>query len=214
VKRALLAVSLTGCFGGSAPELSGLSDQIVVVGTELRVDLDGLDPDGDRLTYGFRAPSELKNLDSRASISVAPSGAGVFRWTPIAPDLGDHAFDFTVSDGDTEVVDTITINVVTSLTAPIFRAPLGSGTTFDTSKKPCLDLDVTVDDVDTVDVALSQHDPVIDGATLTRIDGQHARWSWCPEGVLPLVTDRETLVLGADDRDNAETIKNYVIVLK
>jgi hypothetical protein len=54
----------------------------------------------------------------------------VFRWTPLASDLGEHALDFTVSDGAHEVVVTITITVVVSVTSPT-RAPLGSGTTLD-----------------------------------------------------------------------------------
>src|SRR5262245_48105613 len=89
---ACLATSVA-CTSGSAPELSGLSDQVAQVGTELKLDLNGTDADGDRLAYTFRA-ADLTGIDDRAMITVSPSGAGVFRWTPVASDVGQHAFDF------------------------------------------------------------------------------------------------------------------------
>ena len=136
------------CSGGNAPELDGLSDQVAQVGTEFKLDLNGTDPDGDRLSYNFKA-SDLTGIDDRAMITVSPSGAGVFRWTPLADDLGEHPFDFVVSDGSNETTVTININVksaIGSQTAPIFRQPLGTGTTIDLGVKNCVDLDIVVED--------------------------------------------------------------------
>jgi len=207
-------IGWVGCAaGGGAPELSGVADHVVVVGSELRIDLDGTDPDGDQLAYGFRAPPDLKGLDGRAIISVAPSGAGVFRWTPIGSDLGEHSIDFTVSDGETEVVLTVTVNVVNSVTSPIFRAPLGSGTTLDLDAKECLELDVMIEDQDTTAVTLTQQAPILAGATLDVQDDQSATWRWCPT-TEQRTQPRHTLVLAADDGQNPQTIKNYVIVLR
>src|SRR5690348_6165827 len=92
-------VCLVSCVTGGAPELANVTDHVAIVGTELRIDLDGTDPDGDALSYGFRTPADLKDLHDRATVSQAPSGAGVFRWTPLASDLGEHSIDFQVSDG-------------------------------------------------------------------------------------------------------------------
>jgi hypothetical protein len=203
------------CSGGSAPALDGLSDQVAQVGTEFTLDLDGTDPDGDRLTYGFHA-ADIADIDDRAMITLSPSGIGVFRWTPIAEDVGLHSFDFTVSDGDHTSTETITIEVksaIGSATAPIFRQPLGTGTTIDLSQHDCLDLDVVVEDQDTAQVTLTQEEPVIDGAELTQQDGQSAKWHWCPTRAQQGDT-RYTLVLGADDGDNPKTIKNYLVVLR
>src|SRR5436190_6641050 len=83
------------CSGGGAPELTGLSDQVAQVGHELKIDLAGTDPDGDQLSYGFKA-ADIENISDRAQVSVSPSGNGVFRWTPNASDVGEHAFDFSV----------------------------------------------------------------------------------------------------------------------
>src|ERR1700759_2305976 len=86
--------TVVACGPGSPPALSGLSDQVAQVGTELMIGLNGTDPDGDALSYDFRA-TDLTDLDGHAAITTSPSGAGVFRWTPVETDVGQHAFDFT-----------------------------------------------------------------------------------------------------------------------
>lgn len=203
------------CSGGNAPELSGLEDQVAQVGTELKLDLNGTDPDGDQLSYGFKA-ADLSDIDNRAVITVSPSGAGVFRWTPLAADVGPHAFDFVVSDGSNDTTVTITIDVksaIGSATSPIFRQPLGTGTTIDLSRLKCADLSVVVEDQDTAQIDITQEEPVIEGATLEQVDGQTAMWHWCPSRAQEGDT-RYTLVLAADDGENPKTIKNYLIVLR
>lgn len=203
------------CGSGSPPELSGLTDQKAQVGTELQVDLDGTDPDGDQLSYTFRAP-DLMEIADHAQVTVSPSGSGVFRWTPLANDVGEHAFDFTVSDGDNSTTVTINIDVksaIGSATAPIFRQPLGTGTTIDLTKKKCVDLDVVIEDQDTAEVTLAMEEPKITGAMLDQQDGTTAKFSWCPtkeqEG-----EQRYTLTISADDGENPKTLKNYLIVLR
>jgi hypothetical protein len=203
------------CSGGNAPELDGLSDQVAQVGTEFKLDLNGTDADGDRLSYKFKA-ADLTAIEDRAMVTVSPSGAGVFRWTPIAADVGQHAFDFVVSDGGNDTTVTINIDVksaIGSATAPVFRQPLGTGTTIDLGKAQCVDLHVVIEDQDTAQVDITEQEPKIDGATLSQEDGQSATWHWCPtraqEG-----DQRYTLVLAADDGENPKTIKNYLIVLR
>ena len=203
------------CSAGGAPELSGLSDQVAQVGTELKVDLAGTDPDGDQLTYGFKA-ADLEDLSDRAQVSVSPSGNGVFRWTPNAADVGEHAFDFTVSDGDNKTTVTITIDVksaIGSATAPVFRQPLGSGTTIDLVKKKCVELQVVIEDQDSAQVELAMEEPVIEGATLNQNDGLTASFMWCPTKEQEAET-RYTLTISADDGSNPKTLKNYLIVLR
>ncbi|MBX3157950.1 MAG: pre-peptidase C-terminal domain-containing protein [Deltaproteobacteria bacterium] len=215
VSLTCLASAVAACTTGGAPELSGLSDQIAQVGVELQIDLNGTDPDGDRLEYGFSA-ADLPNIASKARVTVSPSGIGVFRWTPLGSDVGEHAFDFTVSDGQTTTTVTITIDVrsaVGAATAPIFRQPLGSGTTLDLTQRQCVELDVVIEDQDTATVQIAQEEPVITGATLDQIDGRTAKWSWCPTKAQE-AESRYTLMLSADDGDNPKTIKPFLIVLQ
>lgn len=203
------------CGGGAAPELSGLSDQVAQVGTELKLELSGTDPDGDQLSYSFKA-ADLENLEDRAQVSVSPSGNGVFRWTPNAMDVGEHAFDFTVSDGTHDTTVTITIDVksaIGSATAPVFRQPLGSGTTIDLVKKKCVELSIVIEDQDSAQVELAMEEPIIEGAALNQNDGLTASFMWCPTKEQEAET-RYTLTISADDGMNPKIMKNYLIVLR
>ncbi len=96
----------------------------------------------------------------------------------------------------------------------MFRQPLGTGTTIDLSRTPCLDIDVVVDDQASANVMIAQEEPVIDGAKLTAIDGMTAKWHWCPSTAQQTGDDRYTLVLSADDGQNPKTQKPYLIVLR
>jgi len=207
--------TLVACAGGTPPELDGLSDQVAQVGTELKIDLNGSSADGGKLTYGYHV-ADLMDVDANAQVTVSPSGAGVFRWTPLAADVGQHPFDFTVSNGDSTTTVTITIDVksaIGSATAPVFRQPLGTGTTIDLAKATCVELDVVVEDQDTPMIKILQEAPLIDGATLVPQDGQSAKWKWCPTKAQQS-EDRYTLTLSADDSDNPKTLKPYLIVLR
>jgi len=204
----VLGVATTvACGSGAAPELSSLSDQIAQVGTEFQLQLDGTDPDGDQLSYSFHA-ADLPDLkDQGAQITVSPSGSGVFRWTPLAADVGSHAFDFTVSDGSNDTTVTIDIDVksaIGSATAPVFRQPLGTGTTIDLGKKKCVELSIVVEDQDNAQVTLSEEEPKIDGASLNQTDGLDATWNWCPTKEQE-AESRYTLVISAEATTAAPT---------
>jgi len=210
-----LLATTVACGSGGPPELSGLSDQVAQVGTELQIQLNGTDPDGDDLEYGFRA-ADLLEINDRAQVTVSPSGMGVFRWTPLADDVGQHAFDFTASDGSNTTTVTVTIDVKSAIgaaTAPIFRAPLGTGTTIDLGTKKCVELSIVVEDQDTAQLTIEQGEPVIEGANLTQDDGTTASWSWCPTKDQE-AEPRRTLILSADDGENPKTMKQYLVVLR
>lgn len=216
VVTCLATVVATGCDDGAAPQIS-LADAVAQVGVELKLDLNGTDPDGDRLAYSFRAAS-LPDIGSAAMVTVSPSGAGVFRWTPLGQDVGEHLFDFTVSDpNDNATTVTIAIDVksaVGSATAPIFRQPLGTGTTVDMAATECVDVDIVIEDQDSPGVTITQEEPLIEGAELQDSgDGLTATWHWCPTRD-QATQSRYTVVLSADDGDNPKTIKNFLVVLR
>lgn len=216
IALAYLLATAVACGPTSAPELNGLTDQVAQVGTELKIELDGTDSAGDRLSYDYRAP-DVTDLAGHAQMTVTPAGAGIFTWTPLAQDVGSHAFDFIVSNGGASTTVTININVkaaIGSATAPVFRQPLGTGTTIDLSRTPCADLDVVVDDQATAQVTITQEDPVIDGAKLTIVDGLTAKWHWCPSMAQQQGDSRYTVVFAADDKQNPKTEKPYLIVLR
>jgi len=205
----VLAGLLAACTGGSAPEIMGLSDQVATVGSELIVRIEGSDADGDRVTYGVDADISLQG---NASISQDPSGMGVFRWTPLAEDVGTHAFDFTISDSSETTTVSISIEVRSALGAvPIFRQPLGAGTA--ANPAACVMVDILVEDQDSPQVTILEEPPMISGAQFMEIDGTTASWRWCPTPAQVAMQDRYTLELSADDGDNPKTLKHYVLVL-
>jgi hypothetical protein len=70
-----------------------------------------------------------------------------------------------------------------------------------------------IDDQAAAMVKIAQEQPTIDGATLTTIDGQTAKWHWCPSATQKSES-RYTLVLSADDGTNPKVLKDYLIVLR
>jgi hypothetical protein len=205
-----LVLALTACAGGEPPEIHGLADQVAQVGTELVVHLDGTDPDGDRLTYGVHADLSLQG---NAMLTQDPSGMGVFRWTPLAEDLGMHAFDFTASDGSNTTTVSITIDVRSAIGAvPIFRQPLGTGRVVDLGQQSCVMLDILIEDADSPQVTIEDLSQIM-GSQLAVSGGTTAAWRWCPSLAQVAAQDRYTLVFTADDGDNPKTTKMYVLVL-
>ena len=215
VALAGVVATTVACSGGAPPELAPLQDQQVAVGTELVIPLMGTDPDGDDLDYQFHA--DVPDIDQHASITKRPDGSGLFRWTPLAADVGPWFFDFTVSDRDGKDTVTISIEVKSAVgvnSAPVFREPLGTGTTLDLAQKSCIDLGIVVEDQDSSSVVIAQEEPTINGATLTSTGGLTANWHWCPSPADISADDRYTLVLSADDLTNPKTMKHYLIVLR
>ena len=211
MRRLLLILALVGCDSGGRPDLLGLDDQVAVVGQQFVLELEGVDPDGDALTYKVEADLVL---EGNATLSKTPAGYGLFRWTPVAADVGMHAFDFIVSDGDHDTTVTINIDVrASSGTVPVFREPLGAGRVVNLGTTPCIDVDILIEDLDTTEVAIADEDPKIEGSILTQLNGTSSQWRWCPTPAQVAETDRYTLILSADDFENPKTYKNYVIVL-
>ncbi|MBZ0231982.1 MAG: hypothetical protein K8M05_06485 [Deltaproteobacteria bacterium] len=192
-----------------------MGDQVVAVGSELVLQLRATDPDGDTLEYGFSA--DVPDLGDRATVTRTPSGDGTFRWRPVAADVGVWHFDFTASDGDSTATLPVTIEVRSAIgaeTVPVFREPLGTGTTLDLAVRDCLDINVLVEDQDSVAVTIEQQEPLIEGATLDQTGPYAAAWRWCPTRDQIDAEDRYTLTLSADDGDNPRTLKNYLVVLR
>lgn len=210
----LLPLSLAGgCKGdGHAPVFDGVSDQVAAVGAELVIELRASDADGDELSYTYDV--ELDGLD--ASISRRPDGGGVFRWTPLAEHVGTWYFDFVVSDGHLRDTITVAIDVRATLgqgAVPVFREPLGSGTTLDLAQAACIEVPIVIEDQDDSEVAIAIEAPGLEGGEIVQDDGLHGRLTWCPNKQA-IADDRHPVVLSADDGDHDKTLKDFLIVLR
>ena len=211
---ALLSLGVA-CGGGTAPVLPAVSDQIAEVGTEFDLELQASDQAGDDISYTFSA--DIPGISSRATLTRSPAGTGIFRWTPIASDVGMWYFDFTATNSSKATTITVMINVKSAIgsdSAPIFREPLGTGTTLNLAVASCIDVSIVVDDETTTDVDIAQEDPTIDGATIMSTGDLMSTWHWCPSAEQIADDDRYTLILSADDHNNPKTILDYLIVLQ
>lgn len=204
--------TFVACNSGSAPEIEDIPDVIAQVGVELRLELRGSDPDGGRLSYSYADDIEQ---DIDAELTVSPSGYGVFRWTPLATELGEHYFDFTVSDGDMSSTITVKIDVagaVGSATAPIFRAPTGRGTELNLTIRECLDLAVMVQDQDTPTVDIDIVDAP-DGMEYEETGNNEGNIHWCPTRE-QASEDLFTIQIRANDQQNPAVLKPYTIDIR
>ena len=215
VTAAAWVATAVACGGGTGPEFEEPGDQVAQVGVEFTLELRATAADSNGIDYDFRA--DVPDIDNRATLTRSPTGYGLFKWTPLASDVQEWYFDFTASNGGAETTITVRIDVrsaIGSATAPVFRKPLGTGTTLDLGVKECLDLDLVVEDQDNAQVTLAQEEPAIEGATIEQASGLNGTWRWCPSRAQADAEDRYTLTLSADDASNPKTLKNYLVVLR
>jgi hypothetical protein len=204
------------CGNNRAPELQPIGDQVAVVGEELSFEVRASDPDGDSLRFDFDAPG-LPDIKSKATLTAFADGVAIFRWTPTAADRNTQpwAFDFRVTDGKATSTETVQITVSDAAgAAPVFRKPLGTGTTLDLATASCIDVEILVEDLDSTDVTIAEEDPKIAGATLTQTGPFEATWRWCPSQTQKDTQDRFMLTLSATDASGLATRKNYLVVLR
>jgi hypothetical protein len=221
LRLAGLAVTLvTACGSNHPPKLQPIADQTAAVGVELSFDVRATDSDGDTIKFDFAAPGlpDIKTRATPATLTSFADGVAIFRWTPQAGDrnAAPYAFDFKASDGHATTTETVQITVSDAAggTAPVFRQPLGTGTTLELDTNACIDVPIVVEDTDSTEVMIAQEQPLIEGAMLTADGPFTATWHWCPTDAQVAAQDRYMLVLSADDGTNPKTLKSYLIVLR
>jgi hypothetical protein len=209
-----------GCGSNRTPTVQPIADKNAFVGVELLIEVRATDPDGDTIAFDFEAPTipDLKTRAQKATLSAFSDGVGQFRWTPTAADRGaTYPIDFKALDGKggvtTETVQ-ITVKDASDASAPIFRKPLGTGTTLDLEKSNCVSVEVVTEDPDSTMVTIGEEDPTIEGAMLDQTGPFEATWSWCPTNAQIAAQDRYMLTLSADDGENPKSKKGFLIVLR
>ena len=195
------------------PNLEALNDTYTAsVGKELLIALRGSDPDGDPIHFKYKADIDIKD---RARLDKSAGGNAVFRWTPVASDVGEHAVDFTVTDGTDDTKRTVIVKVQSSTgsaSSPVFRQPLGTGTTLDLVLKKCAEVSIEIEDPDSAQVELGEADPKIEGAELTQTGPLTGVWKWCPTAS-QLEKSTHQVTFTARDGDNDEVTKDFLILL-
>jgi len=207
---------LGACGSNAAPTLQPIGDQTVEVGVELTLEIVAGDPDADSLSFSVSSDS-LPDLTTRSHPpQFVPFGqtSAYFHWTPLALDVGNHALTITVSDGKASASQTFGVTVSAGNAVPVFREPLGSGTTLDLSVSSCIELDILVEDPDSPNVDISLEEPLEDGYEFVQDGAVAGVFSWCPSAKQIEGSERYTLNLKADDRDGHIGRKKYVVLLR
>ncbi|MGH9341410.1 MAG: PKD domain-containing protein [Acidobacteriota bacterium] len=109
----------------SAPELTALEDKAVTSGASVELAASATDAEGDELTFSWTQVSgpdvTLENADKAAASFTAPT----------VEEEEQIVFKVTVSDGTSEVEDTVTVNVRPgTLNALVFPASVDTGNPF------------------------------------------------------------------------------------
>jgi hypothetical protein len=217
---ALAAVLCAACGSNQPPKIQPIADQLASVGIELSIQVRATDADGDPITFDFACPAlpDLKTRAMPATITTFADGVAIFRWTPQASDRSPtpYAFDFRASDGKATTTETvrITVNDAGATSGPVFREPLGTGTTLDLDKTSCIDVPILVDDTGATQVTIAEGAPQIDGAMLMVSGPFAATWHWCPSDAQVAAKDRYLLLLSADDGASPKALKSYLVVLR
>jgi YD repeat-containing protein len=167
-----------------APTLAPVDSIAVYPGEAARVQLVGVDPDGDPLTYSVKTPSALPTG------RISPSGLLELR--PAPGEIGTYVFDVAVSDGELQAIRTVTVDV---LPDPVTTTRV-SGRILDIAGVPIEGMTVEIGAVQAVTMAdgsflLSLGAGSAVGDTL-RVRGD----LWSGNEVYPFIAERLELILG------------------
>ncbi|MBN2723312.1 MAG: PPC domain-containing protein [Deltaproteobacteria bacterium] len=206
--------------GGDSPVIiQGQGTFEAYVGVQFSSQIIATDEDSSTLSFSFE--SDIENISTRThppQLIAAGAKSVYFQWTPLASDIGEHHVDIIVSDGKNQAIAAMVINVKSTTGTnvyPVFINPLGSGTTLDLSSSSCVDVEIEVEDSDSTQMDIYIEDPIIEGYELQHDPGEFtASFSWCPTDKQINQSDRYTLNLAANDREDHITRKRYVIILR
>ncbi|MBL4634755.1 MAG: PPC domain-containing protein [Kofleriaceae bacterium] len=210
-----LCVSLGAACSSEGPQLSPVADQVAAVGRELVVEVNATNMSGKKINFSYTTSADI--VPGRVNMRTRSAQSALFTWTPAATDIGTWTFDFHASDAEGSSSQTVTIEVRSAIgqdSRPIFRRPLGAGTSIDLASEDCIDIEIVIEDQDSAEVILTEQEPKIPGATLSQDGGLIGQWSWCPTKAQSNAQDRYLLTIGADDSQNPLTLKNYQIILR
>lgn len=214
----LAALVLAGCGPDFSPTFASIGDISGYVGSEITVMLHATAAQsGHQVSFDYAAP-QIRDLKSRAqhpSLTAYSDGSAVFRWTPLARDVGTWSFDFSASDGRAagHAKTHITVEPAAGALGPVFREPTGTGTTLDLSVATCFRVSLVVDDPAATHVTLSLADPAPEGAAVMPTGDFTGKLEFCPTPAQVSAQDRFNVTFVADDGMAPPSSKRYMLVV-
>jgi len=174
------------------PQFEGLSDIPGEENSLLSFTVKSSDADGNPVTLS------AESLPDGADFNT---GTGLFKWTPTYEQSGEHAVNFTVTDGENPVSRTVKINIKNVNRKPEITGPSNA----ETQAGSTLNLEYQATDPDNDAITFSGNG-LPSGA---QIDSRTGKFSWTP------ADDQSgsfSLELSASDNQSAVSTKTTVIV--
>lgn len=113
---------------------------------------------------------ELGKRLRRPSLTTYSRGRAVWRWTPMADDAGEQEVAFSVSSAQQQVEEHVKFVVAVGGDPPVFREPVGEGTTLDLRQTACAAVSVAVESSAAAMVELSLEDAPENAAFAQTLD--------------------------------------------
>jgi len=205
----------TGCESpGGSLKLSATAPRSVTVAQELVIPLlaDGMGTEP--LTWQWRSLSnpELSTRLHRPTLSAYSGGRALWRFTPLASDVGSQSFEFSAVSGPLTGSLDLTFTIEPGGDPPRFREPVGEGTTLDLRAMPCAAIAVVVESSSNPQVTLSLVNPPAN-AEIVQTDELGGKLVFCPSMTQTATETIYPLLLQAESGPHLVR-KSYVIVLR
>jgi hypothetical protein len=209
----IMALLLVGCGPLKGTRLQPLEPRTAEVGEELVVVLHA---DADANTAALSYSSDIEDLVTRKlhpTLTPYAGGEAIFRWMPLAADVGAHVVQFDADLGGAVASTRLNVTVVGGTGGPAFREPVGDGTTFDPTQTPCTEVDILVDDTVSTQVTIAQGDVWTDNGSINQDTPLGGRLRFCPSQDQQMQGTVFPFTLVATDESGARAEKRYTIVL-
>jgi len=213
--RLALLVALSGlgaCGPQSGARFAPMGPRTAVVGVELDMALEALGAGAVEFSYGSDL-ADLATRPLRPSLSAFDGGQAMFRWTPLASDVGDHTLRFTATANGVSTSITVPVTVEPGADPLAFVEPAGDGTTLDLARQPCADVEILVEDTGTDHVTLAPGATWNDNATLTADGPLSGTLHFCPSEAQAQAATIYPFSFTAEDDAGTRVEKRYTVVL-
>lgn len=210
---ALLFVSACGPSGGSL-KLSAIAPHAAAVAQEVVIPLLADGTGSDSLTWAWQSLSnpELATRLHRPTLSAYSGGRALWRFTPLATDVGPLRIEFSATRGPLSGSLTLELAIDPGGEPPVFREPVGEGTTLDLRAMPCAAISVVVESDSSPQVMLSLVDPPAN-AEIAQTDDLAGKLLFCPSASQAMAETIYPLLIQAE-AGSSVVRKSYVIVLR
>src|SRR5579864_6660099 len=118
----VLVLVLVGCGPRTGTKLDPIASQTAVVGVELAVML--RTAARGHIDFSYASDVDLTSRNVKPTLTPYANGEAMFRWTPLAADVGDHHLTFTATVDGVPASEAVPVRVVAGGAPISFREPV------------------------------------------------------------------------------------------